>query len=116
MKSHGGAKSNNIGQALAELGLVTVLCTLLLLGIVEFGYIFMALNTVTQATTAGARAASVVQMGSRGLCGKITDSSAIDGATGFVRSQIGAIATLPAPPAGVVVTQNPAPNTAAPCG
>ncbi len=55
MKPHGGAKSNNIGQALAELGLVTVLCTLLLLGIVEFGYVFMALNTVTQATSAGAR-------------------------------------------------------------
>ena len=115
-KPYGHAKRNKKGQALAELAMVVVLCTFIFLGIVEFGYIFMALNTVTQATTAGARAASVVQMGSRGLCGKITDSSAIDGTTGFVRSQIGAIATIPAPPAGVVVTQNPAPNTAAPCG
>jgi len=115
MKPHGGAKSNNIGQALAELGLVTVLCTLLLLGIVEFGYVFMALNTVTQATSAGARAASVVQMGSRSLCGKITDSSSIDGSTGLVRSQIGGIASIPPPPNGVVVTQNPVPNTVTPC-
>jgi hypothetical protein len=112
---YGRAKPNDKGQALAELGMVVVLSTLIFLGIVEFGYVLMALNTVTQATTAGARAASVVQMGSRSLCGKITDSSSIDGLTGLVRSQIGAMASIPPPPNGVVVIQNPTPNTATPC-
>jgi len=114
-KPYGRGKPNDKGQALAELGMVVVLSTLILLGIVEFGYVLMALNTVTQATTAGARAASVVQMGSRSLCGRITDSSSIDGLTGLVRSQIGAIASIPPPPDGVVVIQNPTPNTATPC-
>jgi Flp pilus assembly protein TadG len=103
-------KSKNKGQALAEMGMVIVLCTLLFLGIVEFGYVLMALNLVTQATTAGARAASVHQMGSRGLCGVFTDTSAI---ANMVRSQIGSVANVPAN--GVTVTQNPQPYTAIPC-
>src|SRR2546425_9653700 len=99
------------GQALTEMVLAVTLCILLSLGIVQFGYVFLALNLITQATAAGARAASVHQMGSRGLCGKITDDSAITSATGIVRSQIGSIAN------GVLVTvtQNPTPNTATPC-
>src|SRR5439155_23174589 len=84
-------------------------------GIVEFGYVFMALNLVTQATAAGARAASVHHMGSRGLCGAIGDTSAITGAvgTGVVASQIGSIAAN----VQVNLTQNPSPNTdpAIPC-
>src|SRR5919197_5474668 len=102
---------NSKGQALAELGMVVVLCSLLFLGIVEFGYIFMTFNLVTQATSAGARAASVHQMGSRGLCGAFTDTSAISGPTGLVRSQIGSIAEN----VQVSVTQNPQPYTATPC-
>src|SRR5216117_3391306 len=105
--------TNQRGQTLVEMGLTVSLCVLLTLGIVEFGYIFMALNLITQATSAGARAASVHQMGSRSLCGKITDDSAITGATGIVRSQIGSIATVPS--GGVTVTQNPPPYTATPC-
>src|SRR5205823_13805584 len=106
-------RTNQRGQALIEMGLSVVLCVLLTLGIVEFGYIFMALNLITQATSAGARAASVHQMGSRGLCGKITDATAITGPTGIVRSQIGNIATVPN--AGVTVTEDPTPNTVTPC-
>src|SRR5438876_3299700 len=103
--------TNQRGQTLVEMGLTVSLCVLLTLGIVEFGYAFLALNLITQATSAGARAASVHQMGSRGLCGKITDDSAIRSPTGIVRSQIGSMAN------GVVVTvtQNPTPNTTTPC-
>jgi len=107
----GTHRTNQRGQALTEMALTVVLCVLLTLGIVEFGYVFLALNLITQATSAGARAASVHQMGSRGLCGKITDDSAIRSPTGIVRSQIGSMAN------GVVVTvtQNPTPNTTTPC-
>ena len=105
----GPHRTNQRGQALIEMGLSVVLCVLLTLGIVEFGYIFMALNLIAQATSAGARAASVHQMGSRSLCGTITDDSAITGATGIVRSQIGSIATN----VQVIVTQDP--PTTAPC-
>ena len=110
----GPHRTNQRGQALIEMGLSVVLCVLLTLGIVEFGYIFMALNLIAQATSAGARAASVHQMGSRGLCGKITNDTAITAVpTGIVAAQIGNIATIL--PGGVTVTQNPAPNTVAPC-
>jgi len=109
----GTHRTKQLGQALTEMGLVVALCVLLTLGIVEFGYTFMALNVITQATSAGARAASVLQMGSRSLCGRITDDSAITGPTGIVRSQIGNIATVPS--GGVTVTQDPTPNTATPC-
>ena len=109
----GTHRTKQLGQALTEMGLVVALCVLLTLGIVEFGYTFMALNLITQATSAGARAASVHQMGSRSLCGKITNDTAITGPTGIVRSQIGNIATVP--PGGVTVTQDPTPNTVTPC-
>ena len=111
----GTHRTKQLGQALTEMGLVVALCVLLTLGIVEFGYTFMALNLITQATSAGARAASVHQMGSRSLCGKITDKSAIVGAgtgtPGLVRSQISSIATV----SSVTLDQVPAPNTVAPC-
>ena len=110
----GTHRKNQRGQTLVEMGLTVSLCVLLTLGIVEFGYVFMALNLITQATAAGARAASVHQMGSRGLCGKIGDDSAITAVpTGLVASQIGSIATIPS--GGVTVTQTPTPNTATPC-
>ena len=107
--------TNQRGQTLVEMGLTVSLCVLLTLGIVEFGYIFMALNLITQATSAGARAASVHQMGSRSLCGKITDKSAIVGAgtgtPGLVRSQISSIATV----SQVTLDQVPEPKTVTPC-
>ncbi len=100
---------NEKGQALVELALTVVIAVFLVLGIIEFGYDFMALNVIAQATASGARAASVVQVGSRGLCGKITDDSAITGDTGIVKLQIGSVAT-----ASVTVVQTPTPGTA-PC-
>ena len=99
--------TNQRGQTIAEMGLIVVLSILIVLGIIEFGYAFMALNVVTQATSAGARAASALQVGSRGTCGLITDASAVDGQNGLVRSQIGKIATV----ADVTVTQLPTPKT-----
>ena len=104
------ATKHNKGQALVELALTVVIAVFLVLGIIEFGYDFMALNVITQATASGARAASVVQIGSRGLCGKITDDSAITGPTGLVKSQIGNVATV----TGVTVVQTPTPGLA-PC-
>ena len=94
-------------QALVETGLVIALFVIVVLGMIEFGYAFMALNMITQATTAGARAAAALQVGSRGTCGTITDKSAVDGnPNGIVRRQIGGIATV----TNVTVTQNPDPN------
>src|SRR2546428_5159007 len=111
-RAHWGThRMNQRGQSLIEMGLTVALCVLLTLGIVEFGYTFLALNLITQATSAGARAASVHQMGSRGLCGSITDDSAITGSTGIVRSQIGSTATVSL----VTVNQYPLPYTATPC-
>src|SRR5207253_3528421 len=107
----GTHRTKQLGQALTEMGLVVALCVLLTLGIVEFGYTFMALNLITQATSAGARAASVHQMGSRGLCGSITDDSAITSSTGIVQSQIASMATVALVPA----KQHPLPYTATPC-
>src|SRR6266403_2557125 len=63
----------------------------LTLGAIEFGYTFRALHTGTQATAAGARAASVLQGGNRDACGRITDTSAIDS---LVRSQVGRVVTV----------------------
>src|SRR5437899_3193728 len=44
----GTQRTNQRGQSLTEMGLTVVLCVLLSLGIVEFGYVFMALNLITQ--------------------------------------------------------------------
>ena len=100
-------RRNQRGQALVETGLVIALFVIVVLGMIEFGYAFMALNMITQATTAGARAAAALQVGSRGTCGTITDKSAVDGnPNGIVRRQIGGIATV----TNVTVTQNPDPN------
>ena len=82
---------NQKGQALTEFGIVVVLLVTITLGAVEFGYTFFALHMVTQATAAGARAASVLQVGSRGPCGGITDPSSIQD---LVLSQIGSFATV----------------------
>ena len=97
------------GQALVETGLAITLFIVVVLGMIEFGYAFMALNVITQAATAGARAAGALQVGNRGPCGKITDTSSIDGdPNGLVRKEIGSIATVSA--GGVSVTQNPDPS------
>ena len=79
------------GQALAELGIIVTLLITITLGVVEFGYGFFALHVVTQATAAGARAASVLAIGNRDACGRIVDTTAI--AT-LVRTQVGSVVTL----------------------
>ncbi len=95
------------GQALVEAGLVIALFIIVVLGMIEFGYTFMALNVITQAATAGARAAGALQVGGRGTCGQITDTSSVDGdPNGLVRQQIGRIATV----TQVNVGQNPDPT------
>ncbi len=59
------------------------------------------LHTVTQATAAGARAASVLQVGNRDACGRITNTSPIQA---LVLAQVGNVATV----SGVRVQQVPA--------
>jgi Flp pilus assembly protein TadG len=95
------------GQALVETGLAITLFIVVVLGMIEFGYAFMALNVITQAATAGARVAGALQVGNRGPCGRITDTSSVDGnPNGLVRQQIGGTAAV----TFVGVTQNPDPN------
>ena len=95
------------GQALVETGLAITLFIVVVLGMIEFGYAFMALNVITQAVTAGARAAGALQVGNRGSCGRITDTSSVDGnPNGLVRQQIGGTASV----TNVHVSQNPDPN------
>ena len=95
------------GQALVETGLAITLFIAVVLGMIEFGYAFMALNVITEAATAGARAAGALQVGSRGPCGQIRDTSSVDGnPNGLVRQQIGGTASV----ADVHVAQNPDPN------
>jgi Flp pilus assembly protein TadG len=95
------------GQALVEAGLFISLFVFMVLGIIEFGYAFMALNIITQATNAGARVGATLQVGTRGTCGAITDSSPVTGAAGTVRNQIGGAVTVNS----VTLTQIPNPNT-----
>jgi Flp pilus assembly protein TadG len=97
------------GQALVETGLVIGLLVIVVLGIVEFGYAFMSLNVITQAATAGARVGATLQVGGRGSCGQITDSSTVTGNSGLVKNQIGAIVNV----SSVTLTQTPAPAS---CG
>jgi len=102
---------NQKGQALTELGIVVALLTTITIGAVEFGYTFFALHMITQATAAGARAASVLQVGSRGVCGQITDPTLISDINDLVRTQVGNFATV----SSVQVVQVPNPGTAFPC-
>jgi len=63
------------GQSLVETGLVIGLLIIMVLGIIEFGYVFFALNMVTNAARDGSRVAAALQ--NRGTCGNILDSSSI---------------------------------------
>ncbi len=76
------------GQALAETGLVIGLLVLMTLGIIEFGYVFFALNMVTNAARDGARAAAALQ--NRGTSGQIANTSSIPP---LVRAQLNGIVT-----------------------
>jgi len=103
-------RRNQSGQSLVELGIVVALFITLTLGAVEFGYAFMALHTITQASSAGARYASALEVGSRGTCGVITDAGKSQ-VQGRVTSQIGGVVNV----TNVAVTQTPAPLTTTPC-
>ena len=86
------------GQSLAELGIIIALLVTITIGAVEFGYDFFLLHMITQATSASARAASVLGVANRSICGCILDSTSVET---FARSQIGNFATV----TGVTVHQ-----------
>src|SRR5206468_12500328 len=75
-----------IGQSLVELAIIIVLLVTITIGGVEFGYDFFLLYMITQATSASARAASVLGVANRSIWGCILDSISVDT---FPRSQIG---------------------------
>src|SRR6266481_3823095 len=102
-------RRNQAGQSLVELGVVVALFITITLGAVEFGYAFMALHTITQASSAGARYASALDVGSRGTCGVITAAGKSD-VQGRVTSQIGGVVNT----TNVAVTQTPTPATPTP--
>src|SRR5438132_10927300 len=88
-------RRNQSGQSLVELGVVVTLFITLTLGAVEFGYAFMALHTITQASSAGARYASALDVaGSRRTCGVITAAGQSQ-VQGRVTSQIRSVVTVP---------------------
>src|SRR3989442_13361744 len=104
-------RKNQSGESLVELGVVVALFITLTLGAVEFGYAFMALHTITQASSAGARYASALDVaGSRGTCGVITAAGQSQ-VQGRVTSQIGGVVNV----TNVAMAQIPAPLTATPC-
>ncbi len=78
------------GQGLTEFGLVVTLFILVTLGIVEFGYDFLAFHLVTQATSAGARAASVLQHN----CGAYNSPTDVPAITSLVSGQVGSVANI----------------------
>jgi len=97
------SRNRQQGQALMETGVVLGIVALIVLGIVEFGYAFFALNMVTNAARDGARAAAALQ--NRGACGSISDSSSIPQ---LVRVNLNGIVTVDGAPccdAGVCVDQ-----------
>ena len=89
-------KGDRKGQALAELGIIVTVLITITLGVVEFGYAFFALHMVTQATAAGARAASVLQVGNRDACGILSPvmTSSNGPIANLVRSQVGNVVTV----------------------
>ena len=103
-------RKNQSGQSLVELGIVVALFITLTLGAVEFGYAFMALHTITQASSAGARYASALEVGSRGTCGVITAAGQSQ-VQGRVTSQIGGFVNV----TNIEVRQTPTPAAATPC-
>ncbi len=70
-----GRRDSQRGQALIETGIVVTLLVVIVLGIIEFGWVFFALQMITNAARDGARAAAALQ--NRGTCGNILDSSSI---------------------------------------
>src|SRR6266446_4993849 len=84
-------RKNGKGQAFVEFGIIVALLITITIGAVEFGYAFLALHMITQATAAGARAASVLQVGNRDACGRITNTSPIQA---LVLAQVGNLATV----------------------
>ncbi len=89
-------RRNRKGQAFVELGIIVAVLITITMGAVEFGYAFLALHMTTQATAAGARAASVLGANYRNACGGFvyTTPNHIDAITQLVTSQVGTIATV----------------------
>ena len=83
-------RAREAGQSLAEFGIVITLFILVTLGIVEFGYDFLAFHLVTQGTSAGARAASVLQHN----CGQYNTPTDVPAITSIVTGQVGGVATI----------------------
>jgi Flp pilus assembly protein TadG len=76
-------KSGQKGQALVETTFMLLAVLLLLMGIIEFGFLFYAYVRVSNATREGARAGSLWLMhGEFDLCKTVSDA---------VRSEVGAI-------------------------
>jgi len=91
-------RDNQRGQALIETGIVISLLIVVVLGIIEFGWVFFALQMITNAARDGARVAAALQ--NRGTCGAILDSSSVGP---LVRNEL----------TGVVAVDG---NSAASCG
>jgi Flp pilus assembly protein TadG len=90
------------GQALAEMGLVVLLFTILTLGIVDFGRMLMILNVVTHAARDGARAASVTSADA--WSGGMLTGTALDTIEDRVHTQL---ATVLSPEAASAFTVTP---------
>jgi len=89
-------RRNGKGQAFVELGIIVAVLITIAIGAIDFGYTFLALHMTTQATAAGARAASVLGPNYRNACGGFvyTTPNRIDAITQLVTSQVGTIATV----------------------
>ena len=79
------------GQALVETGLVIGLLVIMVLGIIEFGYVFFALNMVTNAARDGARAAAASQ-DRTGQCGAYNQTN--NAVQSLVQAQLAGIVTV----------------------
>src|SRR2546422_2291479 len=82
-------RRNRKGQAFVELGIIVAVLITITIGAIDFGYTFLALHMTTQATAAGARAASVLGANYRNACGGFvyTTPNRIDAITQLVTSR-----------------------------
>jgi Flp pilus assembly protein TadG len=98
LKPHNAGRRAERGQALAEMGIVVVLLTFLVLGIVEVGYAFLRTNIIVHAARDGARYGATLDSSLRNSDGCFTDTSTIQthventlSSVGFTPSSIGIV-------------------------